>query len=71
MKKKERDFYIKLDELPFNYATTIEDFYRIIGEFNEKKYLKELNEFKNRIGCIDDGNSSSRVVDRIVEFYHK
>lgn len=69
--KKERDFYIKLDELPFNYATTIEDFYRIIGEFNEKKYLKELNEFKNRIGCIDDGNSSSRVVDRIVEFYHK
>jgi CDP-glycerol glycerophosphotransferase len=67
---KERNFYIKFEELPFPLAKTNDELLHNIAHFNNALYKTELEKFKNRIGIIDDGNASKRVVDRICSIIH-
>ena len=42
-----------------------------IREFDEEKYIRETDAFLKEKGCVDDGRSAQRIVDRILELMEK
>ncbi len=64
----ERDFYIKLDQLPFSYAVSINEFYSNIKSFDNQKFINNVKEFNKKLGCMDDGKSALRVSKIILDF---
>jgi len=64
---KSRGLYFKMEELPFSYAQNSEDLITCIKEFNLETYVKKANQFIKKIGYIDDGKSSERVVDFLLD----
>lgn len=64
---KERGFYIKLKELPFKLAENQNQLLSLINEFDELEYLEALNSFKEKMGYVDDADSSKRIVKYILE----
>ncbi len=63
----ERGFYYPLEETPFLIAKNNEELFENIMRFDEGKYQLRVEEFLASKGCIDDGQASLRVVDKIVE----
>jgi CDP-glycerol glycerophosphotransferase len=66
----ERNFYINLEELPFPLAKTNAELLQNIAQFDNAVYKIKLEEFKKYIGIIDDGNASTKVVDKIWNIIH-
>ncbi len=64
---KERNVYFDLSNLPFPFAKTEEDFINNIKTFNINKYIKDVNEFKEREKPICKGDASNKVVRWIEE----
>lgn len=62
----ERGFYYPLSSTPFPVATNNEELLENVQNFDEVKYLQELEKFLEGKGCIDDGHASERIVDLIV-----
>lgn len=65
--KDKRDFYFNLRELPFPLAENEEEMKKNILEFDERKYLENLEQLFTRVNLCDNGNASKRVVEWIVE----
>lgn len=65
--KQERPFYYPLESTPFPIGKTNDELVRKILEFDNEKYLKEVDEFLKDKGCIDDGHASERIVDFILK----
>lgn len=65
--RDERDFYFNLRELPFPLAENEEELERNILEFDERKYIKDLEQLFTKVGLCDDGNASKRVAEWILE----
>jgi CDP-glycerol glycerophosphotransferase len=63
----ERNFYIDLHSLPFPFAKDMNTLIDNITHFNQQEYNEKLESFFQKIGCIDDGKASERVVNRIIE----
>ena len=63
----ERGFYYPLSSTPFPVAESNDELYDKIVNFDEKKYLKEVDEYLKRLGCYEKGNASSRIVKKIEE----
>ena len=61
----ERGFYYPLEATPFPVATNNEELKRNILNFDNEKYVKEVDKFLEEKGCIDDGNASKKVVEII------
>lgn len=59
---RERDFYIKLEELPFPIACSNEEMIRNIYSFDSDKYLKDLRDTYKKYGLCEDGNACQSVV---------
>ena len=60
--KKDRGFYVELEELPFEIVTNIEEFDIYISNYSEKEYNNKLDNFIKKYGFIQDGNASKKVV---------
>ena len=63
----ERGFCYPLGSTPFGLAESNDELYNKIINFDEKKYLKEVDKYLKRLGCYEKGNASKRVVDKIEE----
>ncbi len=63
----ERGFYYPLSSTPFKVAENNEELYNKILDFNEKKYLKEVDKYLDRLGCYEKGEASVKTVKKIIE----
>lgn len=63
----DRGFYINPEDLPFPYAETEDQLIEIIQNFDNDKYLKDLDKFnKDIIGLNETGHASEAVVNWIL-----
>ena len=62
-----RGMYFEMDELPFPYARTNEEFMQNLEQFDEAAYRDKVDAFVKKIGYIDDGQSAKRIVDFLIE----
>lgn len=62
-----RGMYFEMDELPFPYARTNEEFMQKLEHFDEAAYKEKVDAFVKKIGYIDDGQSAKRIVDFLIE----
>lgn len=63
----ERGFCYPLSSTPFGLAKNNEELYDKIINFDEKKYLKEVDKYLKRLGCYEKGDASKKVVKKIKE----
>lgn len=61
--KKDRGFYVELEELPFQIVTNIDEFCEYINHYVEDDYEKNLDTFLNKYQFIQSGNASKEIVD--------
>ena len=66
--KVERGFFFNFDSLPFPIAYTNEELIQKIIGFDSDCYERNAQLFLERIGNIEDGHASERVVEDILEF---
>lgn len=60
-----RGLYYPLTSTPFPVAENNDEMVKNIENFDYEKYKKEVKEFLDGKGCIDDGHASKRVVKLI------
>lgn len=63
----QRGFYYPLESTPFPIAKNNEELAQNILNFDNEKYIKEVEKFLVDKGCMEDGHASERVVDLICE----
>ena len=61
--ENERDFYIKIKDLPFMMAQTNEELIKNIKEFDEKKYNEELKKAYEKYGLLENGESCKKTIE--------
>lgn len=66
--KDERGTYISLDELPYPHADNIEDFYKLIEEYDAESAQRRINEFNQKIGNAETGRASENLARQIIKF---
>lgn len=62
-----RSFYYPLEATPFAVAETNEQLVHNIVAFDEGDYNNKVHEFLDRLGCIEDGKASERIVLKVHE----
>ncbi len=62
-----RGMYFEMEELPFPYAKTTDEFIDCIEKFEQKQYEQKVDKLKAQIGYIGDGKAAERVVDFLIE----
>ena len=62
---QERGFYFPMSETPFPIAQNTDELVKNLLEFNENKYLEEIDAFLKGKGAFEDGNASKRAADFI------
>lgn len=65
--KKERGFYLELEDYPFGYGKSTEEVCRRIEEFSEEKYLEKIREFSERVELTETGNAARTCVKLLAE----
>jgi len=65
---KERDFYVKLEELPFLIAENQDELFKNIKNCNISEYILSIRNYMNLRGHFDDGNASDKVVEIINKY---
>mgnify|MGYP004638672961 CR=1 FL=1 len=63
---KERGFYIPIEELPFPLASNYTELQRILWNWKEDEYKTKIENMKERLGYVDDGNAAKKNVDYII-----
>lgn len=63
--KKDRDFYFNIFKLPFPVSQSNEELYANIKQFDNKKYLLDLDSFLKVLNIFEKGVASKVVVDII------
>lgn len=66
-----RGLYYPLEDTPFPVAETEATLCANIVDFDAEKYAYDRKAFLKDKGCVEDGHSSERVVDLIVEFLNR
>ena len=64
--KRERGFYMEIEELPYLLAENEELLIDAISNYNKEEYDNEVEAFNQQLGIIEDGKASERVADRII-----
>lgn len=67
----ERGFYYPLDEAPFPVSRNMYQLKEQIESFDQEEYQRKVNAFLKDKACIEDGEASKRVVDRIEKILRK
>lgn len=66
-----RGFYYPIESTPFPIAETMEQLPDKIRNFDIEEYVRKTDEFLAEKGCVDDGHSAERIVDKILELMGK
>ncbi len=61
----DRDTYFDVKSLPFPFAMDNDQLERNILKFDVENYHENLDEFYNKLGLVEDGHASKRVVELI------
>lgn len=64
----ERGFYFRLEDTPFPVSTDSDELEETILSFDEERFQKRVTEFLSDKGCMDDGNASVRIADKVMEW---
>ena len=67
-KSEERGFYFSFDDYPFPYAKDNNELEKIILEFDESLYLKNLDNFTNKMGSVIEPNASQKLSNLINDY---
>ena len=62
---EDRNFYFDIYSVPYPLAQCNGQLFNVIEQFNENKYLNELNIFFSKIGVLEYGEASTKVVEAI------
>ncbi|MCM1154887.1 MAG: CDP-glycerol glycerophosphotransferase family protein [Roseburia sp.] len=65
--ENDRGFYSPVSEWPYPKAHTQEELVDAILDFDNERYIKDLNAFLKKYGSCDDGHAAERVVQRIMK----
>lgn len=65
--QEERGVYIPFSEMPYIEAFDMEDLYKKICRYDDRRYRQELEGFFEIYQPFDDGNASRIVVDKLLE----
>lgn len=65
--ENDRGFYSPVSEWPYPRAYSQDELVDAILNFDNDRYIKKLNIFFEKYGSCDDGNSTERVVRRIMD----
>ncbi len=63
--RKDRNFHIELDSLPFSIAVNNKELVCNISSYDERKYIERLEEFMNRYGVKDNIDSAKSIAELI------
>lgn len=61
----DRGFYYPLETTPFPIAVNNKELVENVLKFDDEKYQKDITNFLEDKGCMEDGHASERVVDLI------
>lgn len=61
----ERKQYFTQEELPFPMSTTEDELIKLIREFDNNKYIHDLETFYNKIGWVENGHGAENIADII------
>ncbi len=64
---KNRGMYFEMEDLPFPYARTNDEFLRCIETFDRSLYEQRVEKFMDRIGYLADGEAARRIVDFLIQ----
>lgn len=62
-----RGMYYDMEDLPFLYARTTEEFVNNIVNFDLEHYKNKVDTFLKRIDYLADGNAAKRIVDFLID----
>ncbi len=65
--ENDRGFYSPVSEWPYPRAHSQDELVDAIINFDNDRYIKNLNSFFEKYGSCDDGHASERVVKRIMD----
>lgn len=65
--KESRGFYYPIETTPFPIAKDSAELAERIKAFDNDKYLKDVDRFLEERGCMEDGQASKRIVEKINE----
>lgn len=63
--KRDRNFYFKIENLPYKIAKSDNELQYTIKNFDENEYLKKLSLFLEQLNLFEKGQASKKLVDRI------
>lgn len=62
---KDRDFYFKINSLPYPLARSNKQLFEIIEKFEYEEYNNKLTEFLNALQIMESGKASEAIVNKI------
>lgn len=65
--EQQRGFYYPIESTPFPIAKDSMELVQKILEFDNEKYQKDIVYFLEERGCMEDGQASKRIVEKIKE----
>lgn len=65
--RNDRGFAIPMEELPFQIAKTNDELEENILSFNKSEYTNRVSNFSNKIGILDDGNASIKILHYLLD----
>jgi len=69
--ENDRGFYSPVSEWPYPKAHTQDELIDVIMDFDNERYIKDLNAFLKKYGSCDDGHAAERVAKRIMDEINK
>lgn len=66
--RNDRDLYFSFGEYPYPYAQTNNELESLILNFDNEKYIKNLNAFFEKLGAVNKPDSSDKIAHLIMDF---
>lgn len=57
--------------MPFPFSSTTDELIKNIANFDSKKYLKNLNQYFDKVGLVQNGDSSDIICKIIIREIEK
>ncbi len=65
--ESQQGFYYPIQTTPFPVASTPDQLYQNVTEFDAAQYADRVRQFLDEKGCVEDGKACARVVSKIKE----
>ena len=65
----DRGVYMSMESLPFPQATSMEELYSTIINFDMEGYRSKVDSYQEVLGNFEDGKASKRIADDIYNFF--